>query len=153
MKTWERWSFGILSLVVGVTGVAYLWMKYFVAHSDPMAVVNHPWQPAMLHLHLLGSPLLILVFGIILNSHIIKKLGNNRLPNRRTGLISLATFGTMTASGYGLQVATNDAWLSALVIVHVASGLLFGVAYVTHLLMSRLASTRARGWQQEREVA
>lgn len=152
MKTWERWSFGILSLIVGVTGVAYLWMKYFVENPNPMAVVNHPWQPAMYDLHVLASPALILVFGIILNSHIIRKLGNNRPPNRRTGLASLVTFGTMAVSGYSLPVMTSQAWVAALVVLHVASGLVFGAVYVTHLLIS-LKITRARSMVPSREVA
>jgi len=152
VKTWERWSFGVLSLIVGVSGIAYLWMKYFVENSDPTAVVNHPWQPAVFNLHVLASPALILMFGIVFNSHIVRKLGNRRPPNRRTGLISLVTFGTMGVSGYALQVITSEAWLAAVVVVHVASGLVFGAVYVTHLLIS-LKITRARSVLQAREVA
>lgn len=152
MKTWERWSFGILSLIVGATGFAYLWMKYVVVSHDPMALVNHPWQPTMLTLHVLASPALILLFGIVLNSHIIKKLGNNRPPNRRTGLASLGTFATMVVTGYGLQVVTNETALKAMVIVHVAAGVVFSASYVIHLFIS-LRITRARAWQQVREVA
>lgn len=152
MKTWERWSFGVLSLIVGVTGFAYLWMKYFVTNSDPMAVVNHPWQPMMLSLHVVASPPLILMFGVILNSHIIRKLTNNRPPNRRTGLATLGTFATMVATGYALQVVTSEAVLKAMVVVHVASAVVFSASYVIHLLIS-LRITRSRSWQQVREVA
>ena len=152
MKAWERWSFGILSVIVGLTGFAYLWMKYFVENLDPMAVISHPWQPAMFSVHVIASPALILVFGIVLNSHIIRKLGANRPPNRRTGLLSFGTFGTLVVSGYALQVATNETLLRALVLAHVASGTIFSVAYVGHLFIS-LKITRSRGWQRVREVA
>lgn len=143
MKRWERWTFNGLSLVIAVTGFAYFWMKYFIAQQDPFAVVNHPWQTAMLNLHLVASPMLILIFGIVFNSHVMKKLRVPRLPNRRSGYVSLGTFAAMVSSGYLLQIASSEAWLQALVIVHVASGTLFTVVYGAHLVVSvRLARTR-----------
>jgi hypothetical protein len=136
MKRWERWSFNVFSLAVAVSGFAYFWMKYLVETDDPFAVVNHPWQAAMLHLHILASPPFVLVFGVILNSHIMKKLRAPRMPNRRTGLASFATFAAMIGSGYLLQVAAADAWLRGLVILHVASGVVFTLTYGIHLAIS-----------------
>ena len=150
MKPWERWTFGLLSLIVALTGFAYLAMKYLMRSDDPFALVNHPWQPAMLALHVLASPPLILVFGIVFNSHIMRRLRATRVENRRSGLASLITFGVMVASGYLLQVVTAEGWLEALVVVHVAAGVVFSVAYVAHLVISvRLART----WAGMREVA
>jgi hypothetical protein len=118
--------------------------------DDPFALVNHPWQSAMLTLHVLASPPLVLVFGIILNSHIMRKLRVPKPANRRSGLASLVTFGTMVATGYLLQVVTHETGLQALLIVHVASGVVFSAAYVAHLIVSvRLA----RAWSAVREVA
>lgn len=152
MKRWERWTFNLLSLAIAATGFAYLWMKYAMASADPFAVVNHPWQTAMLDLHVIAAPAFILVFGIVLNSHVMKKLRAPRLPNRKSGLTSLGTFAAMVLSGYVLQVASNDAWLQALVVLHVASGTLFSIAYTVHLVIStRLA--RARPETAIREVA
>jgi len=143
MKRWERRTFNVLSLVVAVTGFAYLCMKYGLGTDDPFAVVNHPWQSAMLDLHVVASPAFILMFGIVFNSHVTKKLRGPRLPNQRSGLVSLGTFAAMVVSGYLLQVSSNEAWLRALVVLHVASGALFSVAYAIHLVLSaRLARTR-----------
>lgn len=140
MKRWERWTFNGLSLAVAVTGFVYVWMKYFVAPVDPFAVVNHPWQATVLNLHVMTSPVFIFVFGIVLNSHVMKKLRATRLPNRRSGYMSLGTFAAMVLSGYLLQISSNDAWLQALVVVHVASGTIFTLAYGVHLVISaRLA--------------
>ena len=49
----------------------------------------------------------------------------------------------MVVSGYLLQVSSNERWLQALVVVHVASGAIFSIVYATHLVISaRLARTR-----------
>ena len=147
MKRWERWTFNTLSLVVVVTGFAYLWMKYAVQTDDPFAVVNHPWETSMLSLHVVSSPAFILIFGIIFNSHVMKKISATRLPNRRSGLSSLGLFGAMVISGYLLQVSASEAWLQALVVVHVASGAVFAIVYAAHLIISaklaRVAAGRA----------
>ena len=152
MKRWERWTFNALSLAVAATGFVYLWMKYVLQTSDPFAVVNHPWQTAMLNLHVVASPAFILMFGIVFNSHVMKKLSATRLPNRRSGFASLGTFAAMVVSGYLLQVSSNEGWLEALVVLHVASGSIFSIAYAIHLVISaRLA--RIRPHPAIREVA
>lgn len=144
MRPWERRAFNIAALLVAASGFAYFWMKYFVQSDDPFAVVNHPWQGAMLTLHLLASPPLILLFGIILNSHVMRKLRAPRAANRKSGLLSFGTFATMVVTGYLLQVTMDERWLQALVAVHVASGALFSGAYAIHLVLSsRLFRSRA----------
>ena len=143
MKRWERWTFNALSLAVVTTGFAYLWMKYVVQTDDPFAVVNHPWQTSMLSLHVVASPAFILIFGIIFNSHVMKKLSATHLPNRRSGLVSLGTFAAMIASGYLLQVSSSETWLQAMLVVHVASGAVFAIVYAAHLVISaKLARIR-----------
>jgi hypothetical protein len=150
VKPWERWTFGVLVSIVSATGAAYFWMKYLLASDDPFAVVNHPWEGAMLAAHVVAAPWLLLMFGLVLNSHILRKLGvGARLPNRKSGYLSLATFFLMTASGYLLQVVTGDLALQLLVALHVATGTVFALSYATHLVISaRLArayrQTRAR---------
>lgn len=151
MKPWERWALNLSSLIVAATGFAFGWMKYFVRNDDPFAVINHPWQPAMLGAHLLVAPILILAFGIVLSSHVIKKLRATKIPNRKSGFVALGTFAVMTISGYGLQVATGDLWLKAMLTLHLTSGVLFAVTYAAHLWISmRLVRVARNGI---REVA
>jgi hypothetical protein len=143
VKTWERWTLGLLTLLVSASGFAYLWMKYALSTDDPFAVVNHPWQPLMLSAHVVASPAFILMFGIVLNSHIMKKLGARNSPNRRSGFWSLGSFAVMTATGYLLQVATVERVITALVVCHVASGAIFSAAYLIHLIVSVRLARRA----------
>ena len=135
MRRWERWSFNTLNAAVAVTGVAYFYMKYLLATDDPFAVVNHPWQPSMLSLHVVAAPFLILFFGIVLRSHILQKLVSSHQPDRRTGWISLVSFTAMALSGYLLQVAGNLVWLSTLVVAHVTTSVVFFVGYGSHIII------------------
>jgi len=135
MSAWERWTFSVLAGVGTVTGLVYLWMKYGMTSLDPFAVVNHPWQPAMLSLHVVSAPALILVFGIVFRSHILGKLFSAIKPNRRSGWLSLASFAVMAASGYLLQVAAHPVGIEALVVAHVASSLVFVAGFGTHLVI------------------
>lgn len=144
MKTWERRLFTAALLLTLVTGLAYLWMRYFVTSDDPFALVNHPWQSTVLAAHVLLAPLLMLGFGIVLNSHVMKKLRANGSPNRRTGYVSLGAFALMSASGYLLQVTTSEAALRGLVLVHVTSSVAFALMYGVHLFISwRIGRARA----------
>jgi dipeptide/tripeptide permease len=149
VKRWERWGLNASALTVSVSGFAYLWMKYFLSSSDPFAIVNHPWQVPMLSLHVVTSPVFILIVGIVFQSHVTKKLRASRMPNRKTGYGSLGMFAAMVLSGYLLQVAADPTWLRALVAVHVASGIVFSVTYLAHLLISfrlvRRQNTAMRG--------
>jgi hypothetical protein len=150
VKTWERWTFSVLCAVIAATGFAFLVMKYLMVNDDPFAVVNHPWQPAMLHLHVLASPPLILMFGILLNGHILRQLRVRKVANRGSGIASLVTFALMVASGYLLQVVSAEMALTALVVVHVASGTVFVLTYAAHLVISVRLS---RVWTPIREIA
>jgi len=147
MQPWERRLFNGLNIVVAITGFAYFYMKYALSSDDPFAVINHPWQSSALSLHVVFAPLVILLFGIVLRSHIIKKLAFNDRSNRRTGWISLITFSTMALSGYFLQVATSVAWLKVFVALHIGTSIVFLIGYGAHLVIGwRL------GWAVDAEV-
>jgi hypothetical protein len=135
MKPWEHRSFNVVAGLVTLTGLAYLVMKVFMESDDPFALVNHPWQPTMLSLHVVAAPILVLFFGMIFRSHTLKKLQSHLASNRRTGWTTLTSFGSMALSGYLLQVVTVPAWLDALVWVHVAASLIFVVGYSVHLVI------------------
>ena len=128
----ERWAFNALVALVTITGVIYFVMKYMMSTGDPFAVINHPWEPAMLSAHIVLSPLLILSFGVIFRSHIQKRLYGYGKANRRTGWTSLVGFAVMGLSGYLLQVVANPVLLRALVFIHVVSSLVFVVGYSIH---------------------
>jgi hypothetical protein len=132
VSRWESWSFHILTGLVSVTGIVFFIMKYMMATEDPFALINHPLQPAMLDIHILAAPFLILVLGIMYSSHITEKLGTRNKANRRSGIAMLLSFLPMILSGYLLQVSTSALLSKLTLAVHVVSGLAFVGTYAFH---------------------
>ena len=135
MKRWERWSFNALNVAVAITGIAYFYMKYLLSSDDPFAVVNHAWQSSMLSLHVVFAPCLVLFFGIVLRSHILKRLMMNQNADRRTGWLSLLSFTSMALSGYLLQVVSSMAWVNTLLVLHIVTSVVFLIGYSSHLVI------------------
>ena len=125
-------------------------MKDVLRTTDPFAVVNHRWQGSMLSWHVVAAPFLVLLFGVVLRSHTVKKLESNAQPNRRTGWVALISFSTMALSGYLVQVAASAVWLDALVVTHIAT---FLVGYTAHLVIAwRLVWSADTGATREAEL-
>jgi len=121
----------LANLAVSGTGLVYAWMRYLAEPVDEWAIVNHPWQPLMQHLHVLSAPLLVFAVGVIWSVHAIAKLRNGR-RGRASGLGLMALFLPMAASGYLLQVAVDPEWRRRWVVIHVISSLLWVGALVVH---------------------
>jgi len=128
----ERWAVWSTSVATLVTGVIYLWMKYLMVSDDPLAVVNHPWQPAVLKLHILVAPLLVFSVGLVTLRHVWWHLRSKVREGRRSGLLTVVVLGPMIVSGYLIQTVTEESWLRAMAIVHIGLGLAYGVALLAH---------------------
>ena len=119
-------------MVLAATGILLFIMKYLMENHDPFQLVNHPWQPFMLDLHILAAPGLVLVLGMIYWSHVTAKLRGRSKSNRRTGILMLATFPLMVISGYLLQVFAHPALSLLALVLHSVSGAAFAVVYAWH---------------------
>ncbi|HSL83715.1 MAG TPA: hypothetical protein VLF66_13150, partial [Thermoanaerobaculia bacterium] len=86
MKAWETWTVHLSTVLVAGTGVVYAAMRYLMEPTDPFAVVNHPLQPTVQHLHVLVAPLLVFGVGLIWREHVWKHFRNGVRSGRRSGL-------------------------------------------------------------------
>lgn len=154
MSRWERWSFHVLIILVSVTGVLYFWMKYLMEDGDPFSLVNHPLQSLVLDLHIMASPFLIFVVAGVIYSHVIQKLSDRNISNRRSGLAALLCFAPMVLSGYFLQVAA-DPWVYRVsLLLHLLTGGIFLITYLLHQIISiRLLRKNHVKQQQEDRIA
>lgn len=123
----------IVTAGVAITGGVFAWMKYGMKSSDPFAVVNHPWQPVMLTLHVLLAPLLVFAFGWTFSNHMWPAFVN-KAPNRISGFWAMVLIVPMVLSGYFMQVTTGDALRHAYAVAHWMSTGLFVILYVVHLI-------------------
>jgi hypothetical protein len=117
---------------VVATGVVLGFMAYLIEPAEEWAVVNHPWQPHVQHLHVLAAPLLVFAVGLIWRSHAVAKLRNGR-RGRMTGLSLLIAFAPMAVSGYAMQVVVGEGWRSVWVAVHLTASAVWLAAFVFHV--------------------
>jgi hypothetical protein len=136
----EAWSVHSANALVGGTGLIYAWMRYFAVPADEFAIVNHPWQPALQHAHVLSAPLLVFAGGLIWQRHVWARVRGKFEQRRASGLALALTLVPMIASGYLIQTATDDAWRTAWIAVHLVASGLWLAGYVAHLV-TRTART------------
>lgn len=141
MTRLEAWLLHLANLLVGGTGLIYAWMRYFATADDPFAMVNHPWQPATQHLHVLAAPLLVFAIGLIWKAHAWAGFRLRVAARWASGLALLATAGPMVASGYLLQTTTAPAWRQAWLAIHLAASALWLAGYLAHQLSPRQRSS------------
>ena len=152
MTAWERWIVHLANLAVGGTGVVYAVMVHLVEPADEWAVVNHPWQPHVQHLHVLVAPLLVFAVGLLWRGHVVARLRNGS-RRRPSGLSLLGLFVPMTASGYLLQVAVDPWWRSVWAWLHLATGVLWLASFAAHALLGRRRAEEAAGRPADRQAA
>ncbi len=137
----QAWTLHFASASVGATGVALGVMAYALEPIDEFAIVHHPWQPTMRHLHLLLAPWLLFAVGWVWQAHVWPRLRSGFASHRRSGWTLVVCFGPMVMSGYALQVAEQEAWRTFWVWTH-------GVTSCGWLLMALLHPVLPRRTQR-----
>jgi hypothetical protein len=122
------------TFLVGGTGLVYAWMAYLLRPEDPYALVNHPWQPHVQHLHVLTAPLLVFAAGLLWRRHVWASWKLGVRERRRSGLGLALSLAPMVVSGYLIQTAVDETWRKAWVAVHLAASALWIAGYLTHQL-------------------
>ena len=137
MNPFQKWLLWGSSIATAVTGVVYWWMKNMMNPVDAWAVINHPLQPWVLKAHIVVAPLLVFAVGVIAVDHIWKHYRTRVRIGRGSGITMMWILAPMIVSGYLIQAVTHAGWLTALVWVHVVTGVLYSVAVVWHHLVFR----------------
>lgn len=148
----ERILHHAAALTVGLSGLAYAWMKYLTAPPEnAFSVVNHPLQPTALHLHVLSAPVLVFAVGILWRDHVWARLRNSgRRRGRASGTALTLLLVPMIASGYLLQTTTSEALHTVLVGTHLVTGGAWLVGYAAHAVSALRPSDR---WRRDQTAA
>lgn len=157
MTRFERWAVWSTSIATFATGLIYLWMKYLLVSDDPLAIMNHPWQGAVLKAHILVAPLLVFSIGLVALRHVWRHLTGGMRYGRRSGLLTVVVLGPMIATGYLIQAITHVGWLRATAFAHIGLGLFYGLGLLVHQFAvsgqkAREASSRARRARRQRRT-
>jgi len=136
-RQWENWTLHLGVLLVGVTGVVYAWMRYLLAPADEWAVVNHPLQPLVQHLHVITAPVLVFGLGLMWTLHLVAGWNARKPRQTYTGSLIFILMMLMAFSGYLIQVTTSPGLLRVWVVLHVTSSVVWLLGYVRHLLAQR----------------
>ena len=148
MSRWEGRFLSAANLLVGGTGLIYAIMRYFMKPADEWAVINHPWQPQLQHLHVLSAPLLVFACGLIWHQHVVENMRRDERRGTSTGPGLLLTFVPMALSGYLIQTTTGATWRQIWVVAHLVSSAAWLLAFVGHLVGAywvKLRRTADRG--------
>lgn len=132
MNAWETWTVHVSTILVAGTGVVYAVMRYLLEPADPYAVVSHPLQPTVQHLHVLAAPFLVFGAGLIWREHVWKHFKNGVRSGRRSGLWMLPTLLPMVVSGYLIQTTVTESWRTAWIAVHLVTSALWLLGYAGH---------------------
>ena len=139
MSRFERWSVWLTSLVTAATGIVLLWMKYFMESGDQWSVINHPWEPLVLKLHILSAPLLVFALGLITLRHVWAHIRERVSRGRRSGFAVAFMATAMVVTGYLIQVVTQEGLLRVVALGHIGVGLVYVAWLSVHQVLVRRA--------------
>ena len=131
------------SAATTLTGIGYLWLKYFVEPPEPWSVVNHPLQPWLLKAHILVAPALVLGIGMIAVRHIWRHYRERGRFARKSGLLGALSVIPMIATGYLIQSVTAEPLLRIMALSHIALSVAYAVGLAAHYSITRRGRPRA----------
>ncbi len=108
MTKFERRVFILSNFTISTIGAGYLILKYLFGVETEYGQRPHVLTGDLLHLHIITVPLLVLSIGYLYGRHIYPKLKKNNPKRKKSGVFIILLFIFMTASGYILQVSTEN---------------------------------------------
>ncbi len=132
MSRIEAWWIHLSVAVVGLTGIVWAWMIYFLEPIEEFSILHHPWEPQMQLLHILGAPFLVFVLGLVWKKHVWGKIRQGHRSRRRTGLFLALLAAPAALSGWFLQVSVEEFWRQFWAISHLITGLIWFLGFLIH---------------------
>lgn len=144
MTRLEAWGFHLANLLVGASGLVYAAMLYLMEATDEFALVHHPLQPLVLHVHLWTAPLLVFAVGVVWKGHAWACQRRGPGSRRISGRTLLVAAAPMALSGVLLQTAVDPDWQRTWRTTHLIASALWLVASSAHVVGAWRARQRSR---------
>jgi hypothetical protein len=145
VKRWTVLLNHFACAVVGLSGVLYGVMKYFMTGSDPDSRAGPAWQQPMLKLHVLTAPLLVFALGLVFSGHALVRLKAGENPGRTSGSGLLWLAAPLVLTGPLIQVLTGEVARHLSGRSHAVLGTIYILAYAAHLLKKQPAVEHSPG--------
>jgi hypothetical protein len=126
-------TFGILFLSGAVWWGLHRWFPV----AGEFGALPHPWEPGLLKIHGAAAMVALIIFGTLVPLHM--KRGWGARLNRPNGVMLVAFFLLLTASGYVLYYAGGEQSRSVASLVHTVLGLAFPLVLLWHIARGRRA--------------
>lgn len=116
-----------LTILTGI--IYYLFIHFFKVETD-YGIRPHFLQQWFQASHILISPMLVFMVGILFIPHILKNLHGRY--KKRSGITLIVIFFIMTFSGYWIQVSKSDLTIDLSTWLHLATSLIWIIVYLLH---------------------
>ena len=131
----HEWITYLLSAVVFISGIAWLYFFYFVRIEGEYGFEMHPMTNISLVAHGLSALCLLVVLGTLLPIHIARAWRLKK--NRTSGAFFFSVFFLLIISGMGLYYLGNEKAQNFASVFHWGLGLLFPILLGWHIYMGK----------------
>lgn len=114
------------------TGISFLVISEFFQVDTLYGIRENPWLDEVKFAHISAGYFLVFFIGSISKSHVRKKMNNNEVKKRRTGLTLVTTFLLLVLSGNLFFYITSEDYSTFIEYIHIASGLSFSSIFFIH---------------------
>ena len=135
-RSHRRLVYGILA-TAWLSGIFWLIFHYFLMRQGEFGAEPHPLEAWWLRLHGVAAFASLWLGGLVWALHV--RTGLARPKRRISGILLIALFVVLAASGYLLYYAGDDALREAVRLVHWLVGVTLVVPFLMHSLRARSA--------------
>lgn len=133
LKKTEKYFFLISFVVLAITGLCYLYFRDLAPKSsDPFSVVSSPWQSWMIKLHVIVAPLFVFMVGWVVAQHAWPRYRQRRKRGKKSGISNMLLLVIAVATGYLLQIFTDDICLRWTSWIHIGVSALCLLVLLIH---------------------
>jgi len=132
MTKTEQKYLNLINLIVIITGTIYFLYKFFMVVDGEYGVRPHPFTSSLLHTHIILVPIMVFIFGVTFNSHVLPKLMGKSKSKKRSGIFLLSFFVVMTLTGYLLQVGFDLKSSTIIGYIHIGIAALWSFFFFFH---------------------
>ena len=131
----QKWAVYIVSLVLLLTGILWLWFHYFVVIEGEYGPQVHPLENTFLVIHGTTGLLFLVLYGSMLPVHVLQawRLRKNRI----SGTIFFAIIFILSLTSVGLYYLGGEYSREVTSLVHWVVGLSFPVIMCLHVWYGR----------------